>query len=1534
MNHSSTTAKPTAVAGRPLDQALDEHDACGLVAVIGRDQQPSHLPLEQALDALTKMQHRAGMVDGEGDGTGVLCDLPRGLWAKRLRSVGQPERIAWDPHFVVGHFFLPKEASRQRQEALVRLLKKGGLTLLWAKEGTTVRDALGPAGQREEPCFFQVAGRWADDRAEKSSLAQQLFALEIAAEQQLGVHVVSLSESTVAYKLRGSAEILPHYYPELIDPDFAVRAVIGHNRYSTNTASSFVRVQPFTMVAHNGEINTIQKLREEAAALGVPLTPHGSDSQDLDRVLRWLIAQLNYAPQEALGLLFPPIVNEVRKRPPHLQRLFMYARAAFGPFAQGPAAIVARFGDTLLFSVDALGLRPLWQMQTPDLIFVSSEPGVVPVSAMIDDPEPLAPGERRMIQLTPQGPVLYDEAAFEADLYQQACSHLPVETYAPEMAYALPPRQEEEVPAPLDELAERRAMAAEGWSKDDVSLVEAMAQLGQDPIRSLGYDGPLAVLSQDRENIADFLKETVAVVTNPAIDREREIEHFSTRILFGPRPTLTGEVPDGLLLQARTPIVLGGGPQPVLSWQVLRAIAEEKGLFLLPDLQELFGDRCVVVRLLRQAGEPLQEAIAALQERVVEAVQEGAQLIILRAWMDGSDDCFFDPALAVSAVDLALRRATPDARFGNLRRLCSVVIESGAIRNLHDFMVMKGLGADGIAPFRMERVACAKYGEAGVRRWVDAMTKGAEKVISTIGLHELRGYARLFSGIGLSPQIAELLDVPNFFGSETASYGFADCEAEAAVRAQLLSQERPPLGNTFTFFPRIWKQALDVATGQQPYAAYDEKLQQLEEEHPIALRHLLRQRSDPSRPALSPQEVDLTTGEHAYPFVIPSMSFGSQGEIAFRAYAEAAKQLNVIALNGEGGEIKDMYGRYRKHRGLQVASGRFGVNVEMLNAADLLEIKIGQGAKPGEGGHLPAKKVSRKVADARNAQPGTDLISPSNNHDIYSIEDLAQMVHELKAANPHARVSVKVPVVPGIGTIAVGIAKSGADIINLSGYDGGTGAARVHAVRYVGLPAEIGLYEAHRALIAAGLRDRVELWADGGMKSARDVVKMMLMGANRVGFGTLAMVAIGCTACRGCQLDTCHVGITTQIESVEEARQKGLKKFTPQSLPRAVEQLVTFFGALGEEVRRLVAELGFRRAQELVGHAELLEQFAGQQRIDLRPLLQPVPGFEGVSWAHVGKRNEISFGPQELSKWLAAQAQHAWEEELNEALAQVVGGSGRIVAGTSTPRFSVELHNLSSAERMLGTTLSAAVARAEQACEAEVTFHETIAGQGFGSYNGEGVSLRVEGGAQDGVAKGAVGGSVVVLKSVGADDRFHGGAVGKSFAYGAQRGRFFVQGKADSRAAIRLSGADVVLGERLTHPIDQGGSIGAAASVKGFAFEYMTNGRAVVLGDPGPWICSGMTGGVVYLHLQPELGLDESALRQRIAKGAKVVLQPLSEQGVQDLEELLTTYAEELVRSGQTDEASWVLNELHHATERFCALVPQSGQTDQSISTE
>jgi glutamate synthase (NADPH/NADH) large chain len=1043
--------------------------------------------------------------------------------------------------------------------------------------------------------------------------------------------------------------------------------------------------------------------------------------------------------------------------------------------------------------------------------------------------------------------------------------------------------------------------AAFGWDREHIQLIEQMAEKGAEPIRSLGHDAPLAAIDNGRRNIADFIKESVAVVTNPAIDRDRETEHFSTRTMLGKRPSLFVRDEKHAFMELYSPILIEGAQGFTISEQVQQPSYDQIVHSFQTEGLVYFLDATF------SENESVQDALSRLAEEAVEAVENGKTLLVLddsQSHQNGK--LWIDPLLVVSSIDQALIKK-------ELRRDGSIVLRSGAIRSLHDAIVAFGLGADAISPYLLFATVS---GESIVpaKNLFESLNKGLEKVISTLGIHELRGYGRLFSSIGLNEEIADQLRIVNFLGSTELGFNYDLLKQDALNRAEDFKEESVRPGKTFHIFPRIWKAIGDVAqTGS--YDDYRKKLTEQEEATPIAIRHLTSFKT--SEQTTDPEKVNISVGEHSLPFVISSMSFGSQNEIAFRAYAEAAERLNMVSLNGEGGEIKDMLGKYPRTRGQQVASGRFGVNAELLNSSNLLEIKIGQGAKPGEGGHLPGSKVTKKVAEARNATLGSDLISPSNNHDIYSIEDLAQMVTELKTANDQAKVSVKVPVVPNIGTIAVGIAKAGADIITISGFDGGTGAARIHALQHVGLPVEIGVKAAHNALLEAGIRNNVEIWADGGIKSAADVVKVMLLGANRIGFGTLSMIAIGCTTCRGCHLDTCHVGIATQIESEAQAKEHGLRRFVPRELDLAVQGLMNLFTAFGSELKLITSSLGFKNLQDLVGRSDLLEQTKGLEQLNLSELLKVL----------------------ELDQFTQKEVQ----SNVAEAKLALAVGAEYLDQNVSELTQSREFSAITSEQRVLGSRVSCHRVRGRLDGSytklPTVSLHYkdgSIPGNGLGAYNSEGIDIRVEGGSQDGIGKTSFGGNIYIVKAKGKDGNYYNGSVGKGFGYGAQKGQLFVQGNADARAGIRLSGADMIIGGRVTSPIpaQEYGNVGVRANIKGFAFEYMTNGRGLVLGDPGPWMCAGMTGGAVYLRQDPSVGLTKDLLTKRIAKGAKVTITSLSKKGLEDVVELLTAYIKVLTEHGQLEEVEYLQPLLENPEENFLQVIPVKEQADPAVSTE
>jgi glutamate synthase (NADPH) large chain len=1468
-----------------------EHDACGIVACLEKSKIPTKENIFHCIDALVTMNHRAGFINQEGDGVGIHIDIPRDLWKKKLSN----STIIHQENFVIGHlFFKRNDDDSKTLEHVIQILQKNQLEVVYQSFDEINPNALGPIALQENPLFLQIACLAPVANQELSKL---LFETTILLEQNSSVHVASLSQDYAVYKVLGAGDILPKYYKDLADPDIASTMTLGHNRYSTNTLSSFFRVQPFSILGHNGEINTIQKLREEAVKINVPLVEGGSDSQDLSRTMDTLLSRDGYSLFEAMDVLFPPIISEIKSYPKHLQDLYTYIREAWGHFAQGPAGIISRHRDEAIFSVDALGLRPLWMLETEVTYLFSSEPGIIPSSEYVAEPKPLAPGEKVGFKWNQDKLKVYDQPTLQQEVFDRMKhrvnldnAHLRLQT----------PSFEKIITMNYPDTIQNGQYKAFGWEREHVQQVEQMAEKGAEPIRSLGHDSPLAALNLERKNLADFIKESVAVVTNPAIDRDRETEHFSTRVVIGKRPSLLEKKKVEAVLELASPILiegkLGYGCSHLLNQpsydQLVHHFQAQK---LVSYLSTTFLE-----------NEKIEDALSRIGAEAVSNAKAGKSLIVLDDAEAHHDQYWIDPHLVVSIVDYALRKE-------NLRRDCSLLLRSAAIRSLHDLVLAIGCGADIVSPYYMF-ITVMEKGTESLTNLFSSLSKGMEKVISTLGIHELRGYGRLFSAIGLADEVADALNIVNFLGTSKLGFNFTEMQKDALERAQDYQDESARIGKSFHLFPRIWKAIGEVArTGD--YSSYRDKITEQELENPTTIRHL----TDfvKTTESLAAEAVDIKVGTHDLPFVIASMSFGSQNEIAFRAYAEGADQLNMVSMNGEGGEIKDMLGKYPNTRGQQVASGRFGVNAELLNSSNLIEIKIGQGAKPGEGGHLPGSKVTAKIAEARNATIGSDLISPSNNHDIYSIEDLAQMIHEIKTANDQARVAVKVPVVPNIGTIAVGIAKAGADIITVSGFDGGTGAARIHALQHVGLPVEIGVKAAHNALLENGLRHQVEIWADGGLKSAVDVLKVMLLGANRVGFGTLSMISIGCTTCKGCHLDTCHVGIATQIETELQAKEHGLRRFVPRNLESAVQGIVNLYSAFGEELKRLAGSLGIQNLQSFVGRSDLLEQVKGHNQLDLSYLLKTL---------EIGQLNQI--------KGISGQ---------EASVMQTAVGAEYLDQNVEDLHYSRDFYTVTSEQRVLGSRVSCHRVRGRL----DGTYRNlpsvrlrykngSIPGNGLGAYNSSGINLEVHGGAQDGIGKTSFGGSIVILKSKGKDGNFYNGSVGKGFGYGAQKGLLVAQGNADARAGIRLSGADMIIGGELLSPIpsEENGNVATRANIKGFAFEYMTNGRGLVLGDPGPWICAGMTGGVVYLRQQPEMGLTIDVLKSRIAKGAKVSVTKLSAKGLTDVAELLNTYIQLLSGNGQTGEAEKLGKLLADLDKHFLQVVPVKEQADPSVSTE
>jgi len=1536
----------------------DHRDACALICSVRKGGQATHGNVKRTIEALTRMGHRTGYINGEGDGVGVLTDIPRQLWTKWLAQAGLRSSLATSRNFWVAHVMIPS-GDRARAlnivDQICRQISEAGLHILIDRRGQVNRQVLGPNAEKNEPVFWQIAG--INGQVASSKLDSKLFELQVQLERGLGIHFASFSAHSVVYKVQGTIEILRRYYPELRDPDYASAVTMGHARYSTNTNPIFERAQPFSVLGHNGEFNTISRFRLESEMLDIPMVENGSDSQDVDRSIYALCMQKGLDLIEAMEHVFPPFDHDLIQDAPEIQKMYAEIRQSFGPFAQGPAAVAARLGNLAVFSVDALGLRPLWYGETEKEHFVSSERGVYSLDSMSVSPKPMAPGEKIALEIhtghaikvldypaiqrhvlskhrarQPYHPTASSlwpghvgqtmespTASFPMSPSSAASQQLQTETVAVALLQEAPEPRKSITKLPwLDKPLNVNAavMSGFGWERYHLEIVKAFSEDAKELIGSLGWDGPLAALSNTRVNLADFYKETIAVVTNPSIDREREQSQFSSQVLVGSRPEIArGREQDETLIRLELPFLLEAIPG-FEDTDFVREIASQFGTMLIEDLVDIFAEKVSFLSMGCPTDSAIDQAIETLQRQAIEAVLHGAQCIVLDdSKIAAGDELFMDPLLATAVVDKALRQAdfTP-----NLRRKVGIVVRSGAMRDLHDLALCISLGANAVLPYAMYAVSLGtaprgrktvltpEHVATRLRNTLKAIYAGLQKITSTIGCHELRGYGHSFSSVGLSKNLANLLRTPNYFGSTGRGLTWTALYNDAEERAQeFRGKVRARLKNPERFYPKMWKKAEAVAHGELCFDDYTQTLLGLEERMPVSLRHILTLKESAS--PIDPADVDISIKGYDLPVLISAMSFGSQGELAYRAYAEAAHRLNIICMNGEGGELHDLLGKNPRNRGQQVASGRFGVNIAFLNSAAYIEIKIGQGAKPGEGGYLPGYKVTEQIAAVRSTTPGVGLISPSNNHDLYSIEDLAQLIDELKTANPHAKVSVKLPVVPGIGIIAVGVAKAGADVITITGYTGATGAARAHALRHVGLPAEIGLWLAHRRLIESGLRDDVELWVDGGMKSGRDVIKMVCLGANRVGFGTLAMVAVGCTICRGCHDGTCHVGITTHVKTKEEAEKRDFKAFRPFAERGSADSIVVMFDALASDIRKWLAKMGISNLQNIVGRADLLYQTSHHDRIDLSTLLRSVPHAQKTLAQPGGRR--ITRPRNTVSK------------QITDIVAEYVR--------KGEYELTYDDEQVMAMDRALGTHLAGAIKReevphAERIRAINLSFsNSAIPGNGLAAFLDDPVNVLVEGGAQDGVGKCASGSKIAILKGLNHNGRRLDGSVGKSFAYGAQGGLFIVQGNADTRACIRMSGADAVFGGEILEPLqDSLGGLGARANLKGYAFEYMTSGRAVVLGDPGPWMCAGMSGGVVYQRIQPEMNLTVDAIRQRIAPDSLAKIQPLDDEGHHDVRELLNAYIRTLEENNQSQAAQPIYALLKHPGDHFIKIAP------------
>ncbi len=1395
------------------------HDACGTGFLADRTGRPRADILPLALTALGRMDHRGGMgADGEtGDGAGVLTAIP---WAVLVAEPGNGiDGTMAERGFGVGSVFLPDDASGRRRsvEAVEDGLDQANLRVVAWREVPANDAVLGRLGRASRPGLSQVIVA-RPPGLDGEAFEQRLFVArrEISALARAlrldDLYIASLSHRTIVYKALLRAPQLREFYADLRNPGFVTPFAVFHNRFSTNTHPSWPRTQPFRQLAHNGEINTIDGNRRWMEARGIQgagralglspaaatplLAQSESDSASLDEALRLLIAAGHPLP-EAVRILIPPAWENDEGMTAEVRAFHERASRMMEPW-DGPALIAFSDGRVVGAALDRNGLRPARSVMTVDnLVMVASEAGVLDVpDERIAERSRLGPGGFLAVDL--EKGVLIDRAALERSLgvpSRAVESSFGSSRTASVVAFE---------PRPTDV----RALAAFGYTREELQFVIGpMARDGVEPIGSMGDDIPLACLSEKPRLLFSFFKQRFAQVTNPPIDPLREHVAMSLRTSLGPAP-------DGF---ARAGSAVGTIEllSPILPEADLEGIATH------PD-DATSGVSLLFNALVGPEEQEMERALNRVQLAAIRDVRQGASRIIL-------SDRGVDPAhaaipslLAISAVHQRLIRE-------GLRLRASLIVETGEARDDHQVATLLGFGANAVCPYgafeaarRWAREFEPQHSpDAAVKNVVRTLEKGLLKILSKMGIATVRSYqgAQLFEAIGLDRELVDrhftgtpdlleghgLIEIArDVLDRHGRAYheAFIDLEEGGAHRYRRS-------GEAHAFEPPVVKalHAL-IRSGERLDARRYSEL--IEQRTPIAVRDLLRFRKAATAVALNEVEPVASIFKR---FSTAAMSLGSLSPEAHGALAIAMNRTAGRSNSGEGGEAEENYwrdlpgGDRANHRIKQVASARFGVTTDYLVAAEELQIKIAQGSKPGEGGQLPGRKVVAHIARVRHSPEGVTLISPPPHHDIYSIEDLAQLIHDLKRVNPDAVVSVKLVSSTGIGAIAAGVAKAGADTIVVGGHDGGTGASPLSSIKNAGTPWEFGLLEAHETLVEQGLRGRVRLGVEGGLKTGRDIVMAAALGADEFAFGSAALVAAGCVMARQCHLNTCPVGIATQREELRRHF-----RGTP-------DQAIRFLTAVAEEARELLASLGRRDFSQIVGDLGLLEartlpKGARSSRVSAAPLLDRAPSLSVAASRDVESRNRPDAavaGPDEA------------------VLARLHFVHGHIAPLALSRPVTV-------ADRSVGSRVAGEVARllrGRRLSEGTLKLHfRGAAGQSFGAFAVAGMSLTLEGEANDYVGKGLSGGEIVLHPRRDFRPRAEGQVIaGNTILYGATSGRFFAAGRVGERFAVRLSGALAVVEGAGDH-----------------ACEYMTAGTVAILGPVGHNLGAGMSGGLAYVH--------------------------------------------------------------------------------------
>jgi glutamate synthase (NADPH/NADH) large chain len=1465
--------------GQGLYDPANEHDACGVGFVAHIKGQKSHSIVEQGLQILKNLDHR-GAVGADplmGDGAGILIQIPDAYFREEMAKQNVTLPQAGD--YGVGMFFLPQESASRLacQEEIERAIRSEGQVVLGWRDVPVDREMpMSPTVRAKEPVIRQVFIGRGSDVMVPDALERKLYIIRRRAANAimaLGLkhstefYSPSMSARTIVYKGLLLADQVGEYFVDLKDARCVSALALVHQRFSTNTFPTWHLAHPFRMIAHNGEINTLRgnynwmRAREKGTTsplLGEDLEkvwpliyPGESDSASFDNALELLVMG-GYSLAHAMMMLIPEAWESHTLMDEKRRAFYEYHAAMMEPW-DGPAAVAFTDGRQIGATLDRNGLRPARYLVTDDdLVVMASESGVLPIpDEKIVKKWRLQPGKMFMIDMD-QGRIIDDQEIKDTLALQKPYQdwlerinikldnlEAPANAAAPECSAELLDRQQ-----------------AYGYSQEDIKFIlEPMAKSGEEATGSMGNDSPMAVLSSKNKSLFNYFRQLFAQVTNPPIDPIREQLVMSLVSFIGPKPNLLGinEINPPYRLEVT---------QPVLTYadmNKLRNIAAYTG----DKFQSAELDICFPVAW---GKEGVEARLASLCAEAEDAVLNGCSILIVSDRKMDRDNVAIPALLATSGIHQHLVTK-------GLRTRVGLVVETGAARETHHFALLAGYGAEAVHPYlaleTLQQLSGgdAEKGDKAVKHFVKAIGKGLMKVMSKMGISTYMSYtgAQIFEAIGLQKAMVDKY----FTGTSTQVEGIGIFEVmEEAIRVHKAAFGDDPVladmldaGGEYAYRVRgeehMWTpdsiaklQHATRSNNGNTYKEYAKIINDQSQRH-MTLRGLFEFK--PAGPAVPLEEVE-SAKEIVKRFATGAMSLGSISTEAHSTLAIAMNRIGGKSNTGEGGEdparfkplkggemLSDVVGKSRIERDIQllpgdslrsaikqVASGRFGVTVEYLVNADQIQIKMAQGAKPGEGGQLPGHKVSEYIGFLRHSVPGVGLISPPPHHDIYSIEDLAQLIHDLKNANPKASISVKLVSEVGVGTVAAGVSKAKADHIVIAGHDGGTGASPLSSIKYAGSPWELGLAETQQTLVLNGLRGRVRVQVDGQMKTGRDVVIGALLGADEMGFATAPLVVEGCIMMRKCHLNTCPVGVATQDPELR-------RKFTGQP-----EHVVNYFFFVAEEVRELMAQLGIRKFDDLIGRADLLDMKKGIAHWKA----------QGLDYSRIFHRPEVAASaPVMHTETQDHGLQKALDNKLIEQARPALEKGEKV-------RIETPVCNIN---RTVGTMLSGRVAeRYGHAGLPDDTIHVTLngtAGQSFGALAARGVTLELVGEGNDYVGKGLSGGRIIVRPSQG----FRGETerniiIGNTVLYGATEGEAFFAGVAGERFAVRNSGATTVV-----------------EGVGDHGCEYMTGGTVVVLGMTGRNFAAGMSGGVAYV-------LDEAGDFESRCNMAQVALEPVEEE--------------------------------------------------------